>query len=106
MYSFINFLSQQAPYSCVVIVVTSFLHGACSKGISHVISDLQPLECHVFSSKSEQLHSELVPMPGGGVKGAVGRGWDSDSGADEYSHYGEFQALLRKWMSREVSCLG
>ena len=62
-----------------------------------MLSDLQPLECHVFCSQSEEMHSELIPMLGeievGGVEGVATTG---------YSHYGEFQALLRKWTSREV----
>lgn len=87
----------------MVVVVTSFLHGTCSKRIAHFMSDLQPLECHVFSSKSEQLHSEWIPMPGGDVRGVDGGGWESGD-SNQYSHYGEFQALIRKWISREV-CL-
>ena len=92
----------QAPYCHVVIVVTSFLHGRTSERISQLLSELQPLECHVFCSQSEEMHSELIPMSGeievGGVEGVV---------TTEYSHYGEFQALLRKWTNREVrvTCL-
>ena len=85
----------------MVIVVTSFLHGRTSEKISQLLTDLQPLECHVFCSQSEEMHSELIPMPGeiegGGVEGVATTG---------YSHYGEFQALLRKWTNREVSVSG
>lgn len=79
-----------------MIVVTSFLHGRTSERISGLLSDLQPLECHVFCSQSEEMHSELIPMPSGEEEGA------ELGGAAGYSHYGEFQALLKKWMNREV----
>ncbi|XP_064398020.1 sec1 family domain-containing protein 2-like isoform X2 [Halichondria panicea] len=78
-----------APYSCVVFVVTSFLTGECSTRINQLLADLQPLHCHVFTTHSQHLHDQWTPMPGGGVDGT-------------YSHFGEFQALLRKWINREA----
>ena len=81
-----------------MIVVTSFLHGRTSKRISLLLSDLQPLECHVFCSQSEEMHSELIPMP----SEEEGAGPGAPAG---YSHYGEFQALLKKWTNREVSVI-
>ena len=78
-----------------MIVVSSFLHGRTSEKIARLLSDLQPLECHVFTSQSEEMHSELVPMPREEeVEGGAGDGG--------YSHFGEFQALLKKWTNREV----
>ena len=80
----------------MVIVTTSPLIGHCAERIATLLSDIQPLECHVFCSVSESIHEEYIPM--GGVSG--------DKGGDEeqvYSHYGEFQALMRKWIKREVS---
>lgn len=41
------------------------------------------------------MHSDLIPMPSEEGEGQVGGG--------TYSHYGEFQALLKKWTNREVS---
>ena len=79
-----------------MIVVTSFLHGRTSERIARLLSDLQPLECHVFCSQSEEMHSELIPMP----NEEEGEGQGVGLGA--YSHYGEFQALLKKWTNREV----
>ena len=82
----------------MVVVVTSFLHGACSKAISQVLLSLQPLECHVFCGLSESLHAEWIPLHGdeeeedGGEKGEEGM----------FSHFGEFQALMKKWIRREV----
>ena len=67
------------------MVVTSPLLGACAERVAALLTELQPLECHLFCSVSEELHAELVPVEEGG-----------------YSHYGEFQALMRKWISREV----
>ena len=92
----------QAPYCHVVIVVTSFLHGRTSERISQLLSDLQPLECHVFCSQSEEMHSELIPMPSEEEEEELGAGLGSAT-ASGYSHYGEFQALLKKWTNREVS---
>lgn len=85
----------QAPYCHVVLVVTAFLHGRCGQKISQLLSDLQPLECHVFCSQPEAMHSQWVPMPGG----------EGGEEEDTYSHYGEFQALMRKWINREVSLI-
>ncbi len=92
----------------MVIVVTSFLHGRCSERIAALLSSLQPLECHVFTSLPEAVHAEWIPMPGG--ERGRGGGWGSEGEEEEgegerYSHYGEFQALMRKWISREV-CSG
>ena len=87
-------LSPQAPYCHVVVVVTTFLHGRCSERLSSLLSELQPLQCHAFCSQPEGMHAELVPMPGEGA------GQDKGEG---YSYYGEFQALMRKWINREVS---
>lgn len=81
-----------APYCHVVMVVTSFLHGKIAERIAHLLSDLQPLECHVFCSVSEGMHAEAFPV--------VGKGAEEDP-LNGYSHYGEFQALMRKWISRE-----
>ena len=86
----------QAPYCHVVLVVTSFLTGRCSVRISRLLSDLQPLECHVFCSQPEIMHSQWVPMPGGEEE-------EKEGSFGTYSHYGEFQALMRKWINREVS---
>lgn len=80
----------------MVIVVTSFLHGKIAERISRLLSDLQPLECHVFCSVSETMHAEALPVVGGEEAGGPG---DQYNG---YSHYGEFQALMRKWINREV----
>lgn len=90
----------QAPYCHVVIIVSSFLHGNTSQRISALLSDLQPLECQVFSSQSEDMHAELLPMAAGI---SAGRQQQQQHGLEGYSHYGEFQALMRKWISREVS---
>ena len=87
----------QAPYCHVVLVVTSFLTGRCSVRISRLLSDLQPLECHVFCSQPEIMHSQWVPMPGGQEEE------EEEGSFGTYSHYGEFQALMRKWINREVS---
>ena len=81
------YLFSQAPYSRVVIIVTTPLIGRCAERIASLLSDLQPLECHVFCSESEAIHNEHIPM----------------AGEEEYSHYGEFQALMKKWINREVS---
>ena len=86
----------QAPYCHVVLVVTSFLTGRCSVRISRLLSDLQPLECHVFCSQPEIMHSQWVPMPGGEEEE------EEEGSFGTYSHYGEFQALMRKWINREV----
>ena len=83
----------QAPYCHVVVIVTEFLHGVVSNRISRLLSDLQPLECQVFCSQSEEMHAQLVPM-------GEGEGLDYTLGG--YSHFGEFQALMRKWINREV----
>lgn len=45
----------QAPYCHVVVVVSSFLHGLTSQQVSGLLSDLQPLECHVYCSQSEDI---------------------------------------------------
>ena len=82
-----------------MIVVTSFLHGCTLEKMSQLLSDLQPLECHMFCSQSEEMHSELIPMPSGEEEGA------ELGGVAGYSHYGEFQALLKKWTNREVSLM-
>ena len=63
-----------------------------AEAIAALLSDLQPLECHVFCSLSEAMHEEYVPL------GEAGEG-----GEERYSHYGEFQALIRKWINREVN---
>ena len=83
----------QAPYCHVVIVVTSLLRGSCSEKVAGLLSSLQPLECHLFCSRSEAMHEEAVPL--GGMEG-------EGEGEGGYSHYGEFQALMRKWINREV----
>ncbi len=88
----------QAPYCHVIIVLTSFLHGSISERISKLLSDLQPLECHVFCSQSEIMHAQLIPVS----EGAGLEGGDTDYGLEGYSHFGEFQALMRKWINREV----
>ena len=80
----------QAPYCHVVIVVTTPLLGTCAERISSLLTDLQPLFVHLFCTVSEALHAELVPV--GGEEGSEGG----------YSHYGEFQGLMRKWINREV----
>ena len=84
----------KAPYCHVVIVVSSPLLGACAERVASLLTELQPLESHLFCSVSEALHAELVPVDeeGGGEGGS-------------YSHYGEFQALMRKWINREVRCM-
>ena len=69
--------------------MTSPLLGRCAEAIAGLLSDLQPLECHVFCALSEAMHNEYVPM--------------GEGGEERYSHYGEFQALIRKWINREVS---
>lgn len=86
----------QAPYCHLVLVVTSFLTGQCSARISRLLSDLQPLECHVFCSQPEIMHSQWVPMPGGEEE------QEEEGSVGTFSHYGEFQALMRKWINREV----
>jgi hypothetical protein len=73
--------------------VSTFLHGAVSERVSAVLSDLQPLECHLFCSQSEEMHAQLIPVSGGD---------GLDYSLDGYSHFGEFQALMRKWIDREV----
>ena len=78
----------------MVIVVCSFLHGSISERISSLLSDLQPLECHVMCSQSEEMHAQLIPMS---------EGEGLDYGLEGYSHFGEFQGLMRKWINREVS---
>eukprot|EP00731_Ephydatia_muelleri_P024916 Em0016g1187a len=83
-----------APYCHVVIVVTSFLHGKIAERISRLLSDLQPLECHVFCSVSEGMHGEAFPVADSREPGEA----PLSAG---YSHYGEFQALMRKWINRE-----
>lgn len=88
------FLSQ-APYCHVVIVISSFLHGSISKRISSLLSELQPLECHVFCSQTEEMHAQLIPMTEGAQEG-------HNYAPEGYSHFGEFQALMRKWINREV----
>ena len=55
----------------------------------------------MFCSLSEEMHSELIPMPGDGMMGEEG-----GTVTAGYSHYGEFQALLKKWTTREVSRQG
>lgn len=89
-------VSPQAPYCHVVIVVTSFLYGKIAERISRLLSDLQPLECHVFCSVSEGMHEEAFPVAD--TRDPAGEGPLNA----EYSHYGEFQALMRKWINREV----
>ena len=79
------------------MVVTSFLHGACSERVASLLSALQPLQCHVFCSRSEQMHREWLPMPEEG---------EEEEGGVAFSHFGEFQALMRKWISRQVSQTG
>ena len=74
-------------------MVSTPLLGPCAERISHLLTDLQPLVVHLFCSVSEELHTELVPVA---EEGEDGRG---------YSHYGEFQALMRKWIDREVCCV-
>ena len=105
-----NWLYIQAPYCHVVIVVTEFLHGACSEAIAQLLSSLRPLECHVFCGVAESLHAEWIPMPaaptsylvgGGGGEGERELG-EREEEEGHYSHYGEFQALMKKWMDREV----
>lgn len=90
----------QAPYCHLVIAVTSFLHGRCSERISQLLLDLQPLECHVFCSRSEPMHTEWVPMPGEGAGGSEEE--EEEGSLGTFSHYGEFQGLMRKWINREV----
>ena len=108
-----NWLYIQAPYCHVVIVVTEFLHGACSEAIAQLLSSLRPLECHVFCGVAESLHAEWIPMPAAPTSSLVGggRGGGGEGGRElgereeeegQYSHYGEFQALMKKWMDREV----
>ena len=80
----------------MVIVVSSFLHGTISKRISSLLSDLQPLECHVFCSQTEEMHAQLIPVTEGNQE-------ELDHALEGYSHFGEFQALMRKWINREVS---
>ena len=53
----------------------------------------------MFCSQSEEMHSELIPMPSGEEE------WAGLGGMAGYSHYGEFQALLKKWTNREVSLM-
>lgn len=79
----------------MVIVVTSFLHGKIAERISRLLSDLQPLECHVFCSVSEGMHAEAIPVGGKEAE-------EPGDPLNGYSHYGEFQALMRKWINREV----
>ena len=49
----------------------------------------------MFCSQPEEMHAQLLPME---------EGEGLDYGLEGYSHYGEFQALMRKWINREV-CL-
>ena len=56
----------------------------------------------MFCSQSEEMHSELIPMPSEEEEEELGVGLGSAAVAG-YSHYGEFQALLKKWTNREVS---
>ena len=105
----------QAPFCHVVIVVTRFLHGTCSEAISRLLLSLQPLECHVFCGLSEPLHAEWIPIqPLSGVT-ATGQGEEEkkkkreeeeeeegEEGEGLFSHFGEFQALMKKWINREV----
>ena len=77
-----------------MIVVSDFLHGVTSKRISELLSGLQPLECHIFCSQSEEMHAQLIPMT---------EGEGLDYSLEGYSHFGEFQALMRKWINREVN---
>ena len=72
----------------MIIVCTSPLIGQCAERIAAVLSDIQPLECHVFCSVSESMHEEFVPI--------------REQGGCGYSHYGEFQAMIKKWIRREV----
>lgn len=88
----------QAPYCHVIIVVTAFLHGVVSERISVLLSDLQPLECRIFSSQTEEMHAQLLPVSEGEGLGER----DLDYSLEGYSHFGEFQALMRKWINREV----
>ena len=46
------------------------------------------------------MHSELIPMPSEEEGHGAELGGAATAG---YSHYGEFQALLKKWTNREVS---
>ena len=82
----------------MIVVVSTFLHGLVNKKISGLLSDLQPLECHVFSSQTEEMHAQLIPVSEGEGLGKTGL----DYGLEGYSHFGEFQALMRKWINREV----
>ena len=79
----------QAPYCHVVMVVTTPLLGTCAERISSLLTDLQPLFVHLFCAVSEALHAELVPI-------------DEDCPEGGYSHYGEFQGLMRKWIRLKV----
>ena len=79
-----------------MIVSTKPLIGRCAERIATVLSDIQPLECHVFCTVSESMHEEYTPLKSGGEGGNEG-----DLGLG-YSHYGEFQAMIRKWIKREV----
>ena len=65
-----------------------------------LLSDLQPLECHIFCSQPEEMHAQLLP-----ISREMELGNDTGCGFDGYSHFGEFQALMRKWINREVSVL-
>ena len=47
----------------------------------------------MFCSQSEEMHAQLLPMAE-----EEGVGYSLEG----YSHYGEFQALMRKWINREV----
>lgn len=47
------------------------------------------------------MHSELIPMPNEEEGEGLGAELVGPAAAG-YSHYGEFQALLKKWTNREV----
>ncbi len=46
------------------------------------------------------MHAELLPVGSGGREG--GGGDVEQHGLQGYSHFGEFQALMRKWINRDV----
>ena len=49
------------------------------------------------------MHAQLLPVSD---DVSVGGGEDrQDHGLGDYSHFGEFQALMRKWINREVSVM-
>lgn len=97
-HSFILVLSYfitQAPYCHVVIVSTKPLIGRCAERIAALLSDIHPLECHVFCSLSESMHEMYTPLKEGVAN-------DDEGDENGYSHYGEFQAMMKKWIKREV----